>query len=254
MNLCTIYRGLQHNLEEFLSTLSEPYDGLFLNSICKNEIDVVKYLIDQNFPIESLDMCFTDIIRCRNLEILKVFVRAGYMINPILGKVFFKGTNFPCMKERSIHLAKFLFESGININYDFDYATVYVSDENIELLDYLITNNMINNSSMNLIYKNYAYSLNFIKMLFKHNSSMNLEPYLMKAVLSKDEDEDDDEEIIKFLILNGANLSEEVIRTCYTNRKYNLLKLLLENGARADSISLLDIPIVKLLYDYGGRI
>ena len=258
MDLYTTCNGLSHNLMELLSEQPESYDNLFINSISKNEIDVVKYLIDQNFPIKSLDKCFNIIIYHRNLEMIEIFIKSGFIINPELGKTFFDGRTYLCREKRSLHLAKFLFESGININYDYDYMKMYGSDENIELLDYLMTNNIINESSMNLIYKSDICSLNFIKMLFKHNPSMNLDPYLTKVISLTENDDDDIDltvEIIKFLISSGANPNnEKAIRICYINGKYKLLKLLLDNGARADSISLLDLPIVKLLYDYGGQI
>lgn len=237
-------------MEDLLSTWTDSYDKLYLKAINELNMDLLKYLIQGNYPIKSIDKCFVAIIQGGNLEALHIFVTAGYIPNSSLGKYFLKTARFAS----KLSLIKYLYESQIHIDYiiRYDPENFYVINNNVvDVFDYLLENNMIDQLSIDAINEMalvYAY-VPLYKMVLKYNPDVNLDLWLEEAIHSSWDS-------ISFLISMGANPNynnSELIKGAYMKNDEELLKLLLDKGGDVSNVSLTDLPIVKLLYDRGVR-
>lgn len=255
MNLPTEirYKGESILLEKLFAEWIGPCDDLYLWAIENNEINLLKYLIQNNYLLESSDKCFIAIFYHARLEILHLFVSSGYIPNSSLGKDFLRERDYATNK---LPLIKYLFEKDIYINYNFSCWSEIrddgcISMNQVEIFDYFLSNNIVDQSSICVIYGlvNIFSFVSLYEMLLKHNPNMILS--LQKAVMKNNLN------CIEFLISKGADVNynnSEAVKHAYATNNYHLMKLLLEAGANVDSINLLDKPMIKLLYDYGVRI
>lgn len=238
-------------MEDLLSGWIGSCDALYHKAIRELNIDLLKYLIQGNYPIEFIDECFVAIIKKGNLELLQIFVLAGYIPNPSLGEYFLR----EALHADRLPMIKYLSENQIHLDYIIRYNpdNYCISTHLVNVFGYLLENNMIDQLSINSINELALVSdyLQLLKIVLKYNSDINLDLWLKKAVINNSF------ESIYFLISIGANPNfnnSELVKYAYTHNHDELLKLLLDNGADASNICLTDLPIVKLLYDHGGRI
>ena len=237
--------------------------SLMCNAIYKNDIDVVKYLIENEYPLNDADGCYDTpvlaAIKNDNITILKLLLDNGAFVNDTISQhIRYEPLYCACYEKKNNDIIKLLIEYGANPNfpglYNYNDCPLFmiVKNNNLEIFKILYEKgyHLTYNKNMGSLLYNATFTNNIeiVKMIidagydninekicyYKDYPKKELKfisTPLLSAVIH------DNLDVAKLLIENGANLNDTLINgenslyiACY-NENYNIVELLLNNNA-----------------------
>lgn len=205
------------------------YSTVLYGSIILGNLDVVKFLIDNDI----VNMSYI----CKTIEIYPLVITS---------------------RHGHIHVAKYLIEKGMDVNYCDGVVISTASDcGNLEMMKFLIENGANINCAeyVPIIYATRNGHLDIVKYLIKNgyklyddddligiassNGDINMIKYFMEIGIDVSSDEDSalhrastngHLEVVKYLIENGANISNKIVESALLSEKNEIVKYLVENN------------------------
>lgn len=226
------------NIENLDKMFNKHKHKLLDNAILNDDIELVKYLIDQNVYIDNNKIYFIlSNVKKENLDMVKLLYKNGLELDLCYSNVIEYLSKYPS-------ILKFIINDKTDKYYLGKLLDSVIKKNNFELIKYLVEecNADPNNGITSAAEEN---QLKTIKYLVNHGAILNnidISTYELYKFLHHD-----NVELIEYLIKNGLDIinNKETIDYVIYFNKIKIFKYLIKNGSKIDDKIIYNIDSIK---------